>query len=396
MNDRRLRLGILVTHPIQYQVPWFQALARQPGVALTVYFCMLPDEHQQGVGFDRPLRWDLPLLEGYNYSVLDNRASRPSLDGFWGCDTPGVRALLTPGNLDALIIHGWHARSHLQALWACRRSGLPCIARGESNLFRSRNLAKRLLHRWRLRHYAAVLSIGQANTAFYRAHGVAEQKVFSGPYCVDNERFRKLSEQARQKRPKLRRAWGIPATACTFLFCGKLVATKRPLDLVRALARLPSGIMRPAHVLVVGDGALRSACEQEATAGNLAVSFTGFLNQGRLPDAYAAADALVLPSEGETWGLVVNEAMAAGLPAIVSDRVGCHPDLVHPGVTGDVYPSGDVESLSCRLDRWTEDEVYVRTLARNASSHIEGFSVEHLVDGTLQAVGYATRLARPA
>ena len=99
--------------------------------------------------------------------------------------------------------------------------------------------------------------------------------------------------------------------------------------------------------LMVGDGPLRAGCDSLVQDRQVPIRFTGFLNQSEIIRAYVASDALVLPSDGgETWGLVVNEAMACARPCIVSDRVGCGPDLVIPQETGSIFPLGDVEALS--------------------------------------------------
>jgi glycosyltransferase involved in cell wall biosynthesis len=124
------------------------------------------------------------------------------------------------------------------------------------------------------------------------------------------------------------------------------------------------------------------------------VSFTGFLNQGEIAKAYVAADALVLPSDyGETWGLVVNEAMACGLPAIVSDRVGCGPDLVVPGVTGQVFPFGEVEGLAGIFAEWAASPQSVREMGRAAERRVrDEYTVQAATDGVAAA---AFSLARP-
>jgi hypothetical protein len=116
---------------------------------------------------------------------------------------------------------------------------------------------------------------------------------------------------------------------------------------IRAAARTA----RRVHVLFAGAGAEESACR--ALAGELGVTatFTGFLNQTRMPDAFAAADCLALPSQSETWGLVVNEALASGLPCIVTDTVGCGPDLIDGELTGRVVPCGDIDALSSAIEQ---------------------------------------------
>ena len=213
-----LRLGILTTHPIQYQVPWFRALSKEPGVELEVLYCMLPDASQQGSGFGVKFQWDIPLMDGYRYRVLENRAPEPAVTTFWGCDTPQIDAIVRDGQWDAFIVNGWVAKSCLQLLWACRRYGVPCIVRGESNAIRPRAAWKGWIHRALLRQYAAFLAIGTQNEAFYRANGVPQERIFSAPYCVENDRFA-------QPEPRCERACPF-----TFLFSGKLIDKKRPLD----------------------------------------------------------------------------------------------------------------------------------------------------------------------
>lgn len=387
------RLAIVSTHPIQYQVPWFRALAAQPALDVTVLFAHLPTPEQQGVGFGVAFEWDLPLLDGYRYLLLENVSAAPALSTFSGCDTPGVGRVLEQVGADAVVINGWHVKTYLQTLAACRLRRIPCLVRGESNTFRPRPLWTRLLHRLLLSQYAAFLAIGTANRNFYLRNGVAESKLFAAPYCVDNDFFEGRAAEGRSRRDRLRAAWGFPADAFLVLFAGKLIEKKRPIDLLRAvaLARASSPGTGP-HLLVVGDGPLRARCEELMRELAVPGAIVGFLNQSRMPEAYAVADALVLPSDhGETWGLVVNEAMASGLPAAVSDRVGCHPDLVEPGMTGAVFPLGDVPTLAHILSAWAQDPSAAAAQGARARCRIRQYSVSELVRGTVAALEYATR-----
>jgi glycosyltransferase involved in cell wall biosynthesis len=372
-----LRIGVLTTHPIQYQVPWFRRLAAERGVDLTVFFCMLPDAAQQGTGFGVAFQWDVPLTEGYQWRLLENVSAKPSLDDFTGCDTPSIDAIVRDGGWDAFIVNGWVARSCLQLLWACRRYGVPCIVRGESNILRPRAFWKRWIHRSLLRQYAACLSIGQQNRAFYIANGVPPGRIFQAPYCVENERFALPERPIRTAEP------------FTFMFSGKLIEKKHPLDLLHATARLKE--THPAlefRVLIVGDGVQRHQCEAVVRLHDLPVDFAGFLNQSQMREAYARADALVLPSDdGETWGLVVNEAMASGLPAIVSDQVGCHADLVQPGVTGSVFPCRDVDALARCMAEIAADRQKARKMGQAARVHVlQHYNYEQVLTGTLAAL----------
>lgn len=388
---RRMKVAILATHPIQYQIPWFQALAAQPGLSVQVYYAMLPDQQQQGIGFGVSFNWDIPMFEGYSWTALENVSRKPGLGTFFGASTPGIGETLTANRPDAMIITGWQSFSLLQGLWACKRLRIPLIVRAESNALRERPWWIRMLHRVLLSRFDAFLSIGKANQDFYLRNGVAAAKIFPCRYFVDNERIGSQYRACLGKRAQLRDAWGISAQSTCFVFTGKLQEKKRIMDLLHALNAARSS-RADLHLLVVGSGELMEAAKNLVTAEQLPVTFAGFLNQTEIAKAYAAADCLVLPSDyGETWGLVVNEAMVCGLPVIVSDRVGSGPDLVAEGVTGMVFPFGDIEALAACLVRITADPALRASMGARGLQRIADYSVERAVQGTLQALDFVPR-----
>lgn len=386
MTPRRLRLVAVETHPIQYKAPLFRKLAADPRLDLTVLFAMVPDAAQQGAGFGVAFEWDAPLLAGYPHEVLANRAKKPSVTAFSGCDTPGIFGRLRELRPDAVLVNGWVAKTCLQALWACKRLGIPCLVRGEANLLRPRAAWKHVLHGLLLRQYAGWLAIGSANREFYRFHRCPEERLYWAPYAVDNAFFAAQAVARAGRRNELRAAFGVPAEAVVLLFAGKLEEKKRPADLLAAVALLPEELRSRVHVLVVGDGPLRGACEQLAGGRRLPVSFAGFLNQSRLPDAYAAADVLVLPSDaGETWGLVVNEAMASGRPAVVSRAAGCRADLVVENETGRSFACGDVAGLADVLAGYAREPSAAARQGAAAAERVRAFSLETAAAGIAAA-----------
>jgi glycosyltransferase involved in cell wall biosynthesis len=376
-----VRLGILATHPIQYYVPLYRALAGRPGLDLTVYFAHQPTAEEQGVGFGVPFTWDDDLTRGYANIFLTNCSPGPNRDRFWDYHTPAIAAIVERGRFDAFLVHGWQTRSYWQAMVACWRAGTPVYVRGDSQLRDDASALKRFVKRRAyprfVGRFAACLSVGVRSDEYFRYYGA--RRVVRSPHFVDNAAFAARAGAARHRRSVVRAEWGIAPDAVVALFAGKLIEKKRPADLLAAAARVPG-----VHVLFVGDGALRADCEAMAVAVGVPATFTGFRNQSEMPAAYAAADVLVLPSgANETWGLVVNEAMASGLPAIVSDAAGCVPDLIVAGQTGYAYPPGDIDALVESLRTIRSDGP---AMGRAAALHVRTYSVENAASGVLEAV----------
>jgi glycosyltransferase involved in cell wall biosynthesis len=345
--------------------------------------------------FGVAVAWDIPLLEGYRSTFVENISKVPDINRYNGADTPQIRQIIRAQRFDAFIITGWYLKSYWQAARACFRSGTPLIIRSTANLLMPRplwvRLAKRLLLGWLFRRCAAFLAIGKLNTDFYRRFGVEEGRIFPALYFVDNDRFAGEAALARQRRAQLRQRWGLSEKALVFIFSGKLIPKKRPLDLIEAFGRLDA--QRETGLLFVGDGELRERCEAAArhVPGDR-IKFAGFLNQSEMPAAYAVSDVLVMPSDyGETWGLAVNEAMACGLPAIVSDRVGCGPDLVIPGKTGFVFSCGDIEGLARHMAWFAANRNGIGPMGENARKLLKSYSIENAVDGVLGALAFLGR-----
>lgn len=337
-----MRLGILATHPIQNHAPILRELARL--CDLKVYFAhRQTPEGQAQAGFGVAFDWDVDLLSGYDSTFLNNRSRNPATNRFFGCDTPDIDDAVERGGFDAFLVTGWGVKSYWQAVRSCRRRGVAVLIRGDSQLAERRKLplrlAKELVYPRLLSLFDGFCYVGRRNHDYLRHYGLPEDRLFFSPHCVDNETFAAKAETARHASRDHRAGKSV-------LFAGKLVERKRPLDLVRALA-LAAGRGCRAEAVFVGAGELEDSLRREAASSGVPATFHGFQNQSRMPSIYAAADLLVLPSDHqETWGLVVNEAMACGVPAVVSDAVGCGPDLIEPGRTGAVFPLGDVGGLA--------------------------------------------------
>ncbi|TWU05945.1 glycosyltransferase [Stieleria varia] len=392
-----MKLAFVTSHPIQYQVPVFRHLSGFDDIDFQVLFAMLPDAAAQGAGFGMEFEWDVPLLDGYQHHVLENVADNPGVTHFSGCDTPGIVDQLRTRKIDAVVVNGWVVKTCVQTLRACKKLKIPCIVRGEANHLRPRPWWKKVLQRQLIRRYDAYLPIGSANRDFYASYGVRGEQMFDARYCIENDRFERAAQSMRSERGELRRQWSIPADAVCFLFCGKFEKKKHPVELVKAFGdavRLAKErhAQHALHLLMVGDGELRAECERLVAESGLPVTFAGFLNQSEIVGSYVACDCLVLPSDhGETWGLVVNEAMACGRPAIVSDQVGCERDLIVEGETGFSFAFGDWDSLTQRMMQAASCDVDLSSMGSKAFELIRKYSPLAAAEGIRDAARYVVR-----
>jgi glycosyltransferase involved in cell wall biosynthesis len=378
----------VITHPIQYYTPVLQQMAQTAPGEVDVLYCSgeLEASHSQA-GFGVQYRWDVPLLEGYRYRFLENRAAHPSTSSFAGLDNPELSRIIASGAYSAVVVNGWHFKSAWRAILASWAHRIPVLIRSDSHSLRPgslKKMAKWPFYRSFIPRLDGCLAAGSWSRDYFENYGASSDRIFNIPHCVDNRRFEQEMDRLRPQRHELRRKWGISSDATVFLFAGKFVSVKRPSDFVNAIGRCAAE--RPRVVgLMAGDGPLRAQCEEQARSLGAPIRFTGFLNQSQIAEAYAAADALVLPSETETWGMVVNEAMASGLPCMVSDRVGCGPDLINCGETGDIYPMGNVDALTSLMVRYA-DSGRLAEMGQNAKNKMQSYSVPAAADALLTAV----------
>lgn len=344
------RLAILASHPVQYYAPLFCALAQH--VDLTVFYAHAATAHDQArAGFGIGFAWDVDLLSGYDHVFLSNVSRNPGLGHFSGVDTPDIGHFLQDGRFDVLLLMGWHIKSFIQGLVAAKRNGMPVMVRGDSHLDTPRSLlkvaAKRVLYPLFLRQFDAALIVGKRNRAYWEHYRYPEERMFHTPHCVDNTFF---ADRATHKAGiQLREQLGIGSDAKVVLFAGKLVAFKRPLDVLHAVAKVrEQGV--DAHLLIAGAGELERELRDQAKILGAPLHELGFCNQTKMPAVYAASDILALPSDGrETWGLVVNEALACGKPVLASDAVGCAPDIAELLGPEAVFPLGDIGHFAHKL-----------------------------------------------
>jgi glycosyltransferase involved in cell wall biosynthesis len=401
MQGNRYRVLIVSSHPIQYNAPLYRLMAQHPKLDILVAYCSLQGA-EKGVdpGFGVEVAWDVPLLEGYPWVHVPNRSPRPGIDRFFGLINPGLWKLVRQGGFDCLIVYGYAYLSFWLAILSAKSARIPLILATDATCLAPRDgrgwkiPLKRILLPRIFGLADIVYAPSSATIEFLRSLGIPEDRIVLCHYTVDNDYFAQAA--AKVNRIEVRQRWNIPDDAVVILFCAKLVPWKRPQDVLHAFAAInqqPQVVSNPFYLVYAGEGILRQSLEIEAKSLGVTdrVRFLGFVNQSRLPEVYVASDLLVLPSEHESWGLVVNEAMVCGLPVIVSDRVGAGRDLVRPGETGEIYPVGDVAALSGILRRLLADPTQLKRMGEAARRRMETWSYRECLNGYVEAIEKAVQ-----
>jgi glycosyltransferase involved in cell wall biosynthesis len=387
----KTRIAFINTHPVQYFGPLYAYLNATEDLSVTaIYLSDFSIRGGSDRAFGQAVKWDVDILAGYESRFIEGASRRNEAAGFFSVLAPTIWREVRDGAFDAVVVHGHTPAAVLLAAAAAKTSRVPLFTRGETHLGLVRSPIKRALRAPVMRAYygqlTGALAIGSANRVFYRAMGVPENRIFSMPYTVDNERFITTARLCPSKRMAARKALGVEDNDPIVLYAAKFVPRKRAGDLIRAAALLRrSG--HAFHLVMVGSGEMEAELRALALALDLDnVRFAGFVNQSALPGVYAASDIFVLPSQNEPWGLTVNEAMCAGLPVIVSAEVGCATDLVRDGVNGVTFPAGNVEALAGALRPLIEDAALRRRMGAASREIISRWSYAECLDGLRAAL----------
>jgi len=360
------RLVILTEIISPYRIPLFNALAQDPAVSVHVIFLSETDPNlRQWRVYKEDVRFSHQVLPAWR-----RRIGKFNLLLNWKISDALNQALP-----DAILCGGYSYLASWQALRWARSRNIPLLLWSESNLQDARRgyAPVELLKHEFLRRCGGFVVPGQSARDYLLAQRIREDRIFVAPNAVDNRLFSSLATVARSDANKNRRKLGLPDRYV--LFVGRLVREKGVYDLLEAYAGLEEHAREELGLVFVGDGPARQVLERQASKivpGN--IRFPGFAHREELPSYYGLAEMFVLPTYTDPWGLVVNEAMACGLPVIVSQAAGCVRDLVREGWNGLVIPPGNVASLSSAIRDLAVQTELRASMAVRATSHIANFS----------------------
>jgi glycosyltransferase involved in cell wall biosynthesis len=389
-RNRRYRVLIVATHAVQYSAPIYRQMARHPELDIEVAYCSLRGaESGLDPDFGKEVKWDVPLLDGYPWTLLRNRAIHPGPGRFFGFLNASLWRKVRRGRYDALVLcTGYRYATFWIGLLAAKLRRVPVLFGTDAISLAARDGAawKAFLKRYfwpvlfRMADQVTVPSTGTRE--MMRALRIPERRITLTPYVVDNEWWKAQSSCV--DRALVRARWDVPADAIVLLFCAKLQAWKRPLDLLRAFTKADAPNL---FLVFAGDGPLHGEIAREAMELGVGgrVRLLGFVNQSELPAVYRASDVLVLPSEYEPFGVVVNEAILCGCVAAVSDHVGAGRDLIG-AENGFVFPCGDVSALAGILRHIAGNAQRLKEMSKSSQIILEKWSPVQHIDAYVEAL----------
>ncbi len=391
MKKKQYKILFVSSHPVQYFSPLCRLMATDPRLDILVAYCSMKGATESfDPGFQKSFKWDIPLLDGYNWVQLKNFSWKKESDSFWGLINIGIFPLVIKGKFDAIFIHtGYTKFVFWMTMIVAKIMGVPFLYGTDAHELVSRDkkdwkisLKKILLPR--IFNLAdLVLAPSTATKRFFQKLGIKDKKIQLLPYVVDNNYWMSRSHEV--NKTEERKKLNISATATVFLFSGKLQFWKRPMD---ALAAFSRAMLDNSYLIFAGEGPLRKELENEVSRLKLGekVIFLGFVNQSELPKIYTISDFLIFPSEYEPFGLVVNEAMLCGSIPIVSDQIGARFDLVEDGKNGFIFKTADIEHLKEILINVSQLGAQIDQLKKRSLEKISHWSPQDNLEALVEAM----------
>lgn len=377
------KLAIVVTHPIQYYAPWFKLLASRGNVQLKVFYTWSQAaDTVKDKTFGRDIKWDIPLLDGYDYEFVENISKKPGSHHYFGINCPKLISRLKEFSPDAILFFGWNFKSHLKAM-RYFNGKVPVWFRGDSTLLDETGGLKTKLRRLVLktvyRYVDKAFYVGQASKEYFLKHGLAENQLIHAPHAVNNAHFSDQDNSYETLAAEWKNELGISQEQIVVVFAGKFENKKQPELLIDAVIEANNRRKEQIALIMIGNGPLEKRLKIRAQ-NQLQIHFLPFQNQSKMPVVYRMASIFCLPSQGpgETWGLAINEAMASSRPVIITNKVGGARDMLIEGYNGYCFDYDNQKELVAILESLSLQDLKI--MGSNSRMHVEKFTMLQIVE----------------
>ncbi len=368
-----LKIAVVANTPPPYRVPMYNRIAHIPGVDLHVIFCSRREPNRF---------WDLPPFEFTHTFLPEHFIARGER---YIHHNPEVFAALRRVKADVIVTDGFNP-THLYGFLYAWLKGIPHIPMTDGTDVSERSLSSlhRMVRRFIFPRSAAFLSASLGGKRLYMSYGIEPERCFLSPLCANNAAY----------LPPL----ALPEKRFDYIFCSRFEPGKSPLFALDVAAETARRLKRRVRILFVGSGSLENALRDAATryTDHVDSEFHGFATQGDLPGLYQSARIFLFPTLADVWGVVVNEACAAGLPVIVSPHAGVVNELVIDGQNGHVCDIDARQWAECALPLLT-DEARWNAYSRRSLELVSNYTFDPAAAGVVEACKLAhERGTRPS
>lgn len=358
------RIVLVTNTPPPYRVPIFNRLAHWPGLDFHAVFCAAREPNRQ---------WDLPPMDFERHWLRERYLT---VNGRYIHHNPDVVPLLHRLRPDVVVTDGFNP-TYLYAFLYAKLRRWPHVAMTDGTEASERSLSflHRLARRIVYRGTGGFIAAADGGIRLYRSYGIARERCFHSWLCIDNEAF--------TPPPGLVRPFD-------FIFCGRTEAAKDPLFALAVARATAERLQRRTRLLVVGSGSLDNEIRQAALASSALVDVHchGFASQGELPALYQSARVFLFPTHADVWGIVANEACAAGLPVLVTPHAGAAGELVIDGVNGWVHEL-DVDAWSARAAELLTDGQLWQRFSQAGLDAVRRYNFDSAAQGIVDACAWA-------
>ena len=376
-EPKRPKVFLLTPTIAPYRIPVFNFLAAQPDLCFHVCFLSRSEWIRKWQIDSQQMNFEYSVLPGIHFFV-------PWLD--WGIHlSAGLLWTMIRYRPQIVVCTAWDNPAYFLMLIYARLMGCKVVLWAGTSNYRqvSRKRWVFAVKSWFIRRFDSYLSYGTEAKKYLVEHGAPPERIVVGGNSVDVHMYERLAEQsrARGRVDKLREQY----SGKVILYVGRFIENKRPDYLLEALARMKQGDWT---CILIGWGPdepeIRTRCNQPDLRGK--VEIAGFQPAERLVDFYLLARVFVLPSFREPWGLVVNEAMACGLPILVSKNCGCRPELCKEGVNGYSFSPKDTKAISQLMQKVSSSDIEAlgnasRHIASSFTPEIWAVKLKKIIDG---------------
>lgn len=358
---KKYKVLVLSSYPAPYRVGVFKELSNY--YDLETYFDTCSDENRSSEWFCKS--------GDFSFSILDNDEAIQRFK----------QALKNIKDFDFLLAYDPARKPTIKAIFKCRIHSVPYYVNNDGAILRP-NIFRDMIKRFLFKGASACFSSGRSATEYFKYYGIPEERIPVHNFSSLTKGDILLKPVSKEEKSKLRRQLNIEDKK-TVITVGQFIHRKGFDVLLKAWKQADD----KAQLLIIGGGDEQISYEKFVKENGLQnVRIIGFIQKEELFKYYCASDIFVLPTREDVWGLVVNEAMAVGLPVITTDNCNAGLELIENGINGYIVPVENDNELAEKILYLLSDSSLCESMSINNLKKIENFTIEKVAQSHIEVI----------